>query len=96
MSNGLAPSPVSGPVLSKTDLASSRGVYANVVNAIVAQEEVVLDFILSVGPEASLVSRVVLSPAHAKRLGELLSRQGVDHSAPILVPQGWNRPPGSA
>lgn len=92
----MVPGPVSGPVNAKTDLASSRGVYANVVNAIVAQEEVVLDFILSVGPEASLVSRVVVSPAHAKRLGELLSRHGVDQSAPILVPNAWNRPPGSA
>ena len=44
------------------------GVYSN--NAVVAhtREEFILDFLMTAPPNGSVVSRVILSPGHVKRL----------------------------
>lgn len=51
--------------------------YANIVNVRKLQEEFILDFALKYGEkddEAELVGRIVLSPAHTGRLGEMLTK----------------------
>lgn len=45
-----------------------RGVYSNMAQIGHTGEEFVLDFINAAPPVGSLVSRVILSPSHAKRL----------------------------
>ncbi|MEK7162185.1 MAG: DUF3467 domain-containing protein [Patescibacteria group bacterium] len=45
-----------------------RGVYANMAQIGHTGEEFVLDFINVTPPAGSLVSRVIISPAHTKRL----------------------------
>lgn len=50
----------------------ARGVYANGAMVTHSNEEFVLDFGLIVGASGSIVSRVILSPAQAKRLAVVL------------------------
>lgn len=45
-----------------------KGVYANMIQITHTQEELVLDFLLAFPPRGSLVSRVVMSPGHTKRM----------------------------
>jgi len=45
-----------------------RGVYSNMAQIGHTGEEFVLDFINAAPPAGSLVSRVIISPPHAKRL----------------------------
>lgn len=45
-----------------------KGVYANLAQVQHSKEEFVLDFISNFPPVATLQSRVVLSPAHMKRM----------------------------
>ena len=54
------------------DAALGRGVYSNVVVISHTAEEFVLDFLLQLGGDAQLVSRIILSPAHAGRLVDAL------------------------
>jgi Protein of unknown function (DUF3467) len=49
-----------------------RGVYSNLVIVSHTAEEFILDFLLQVRGGAQLVSRVILSPAHAGRLVDAL------------------------
>ncbi len=57
-----------------------KGHYANMVNVTrTSPEEFVLDFSMIVPPLGELVSRVVLSPGHLKKLTELLSDQVKKH-----------------
>ncbi len=52
-----------------------RGVYANVVNIKANPDEFILDFILADEPKSGdLVSRVVISKQHAKRLADILNK----------------------
>lgn len=50
-----------------------RGVYANSIFVNHTNEEVILDFLIVVPPTGSVVSRVVISPSHAKRLVRALA-----------------------
>jgi hypothetical protein len=45
-----------------------RGQYANMMQVSHSHEEFVLDFILSFPPQGELVSRLIVSPAHMKRI----------------------------
>lgn len=49
-----------------------RGQYANMMQASYAKEEFVLDFMLSFPPQGELVSRLIVSPAHMKRIANAL------------------------
>lgn len=49
------------------------GVYSNIANVHVSQNEVMIDFIFSAPKETILVSRVILPIEHAKSLKEVLS-----------------------
>lgn len=44
------------------------GVYSNLMQIVHTREEFVLDYFLNAPPQGMLVSRVILSPGHAKRL----------------------------
>ena len=45
-----------------------RGKYANMMQVTHNKEEFVLDFMLSFPPQGELVSRLIVSPAHMKRI----------------------------
>ncbi|MBI2984398.1 MAG: DUF3467 domain-containing protein [Candidatus Kerfeldbacteria bacterium] len=45
-----------------------QGVYANVLQISHTKEEVVFDFLNVMPPQGQLVSRVITSPGHAKRI----------------------------
>src|SRR5262245_41812531 len=51
----------------------AKGTYANLAQIHHTKEEFVLDFMSQIPPQASLVARVVVSPAHAKRLAAVLA-----------------------
>lgn len=59
--------------------------YANVVTVRKLAEEFILDFVLKHGEknhESELVARIVLSPAHAGRLGEMLTKLAGEPNTP--------------
>ncbi|MBI5220588.1 MAG: DUF3467 domain-containing protein [Candidatus Liptonbacteria bacterium] len=56
--------------------ADIKGVYSNVMQVGSTREEFVFDFFNMVGGSGALVSRVVVSPAHAKRILEAL-KEGI-------------------
>jgi hypothetical protein len=45
-----------------------KGKYSNLMQITHAKEEFVLDFFLNLPPEGIMVSRVLVSPGHAKRI----------------------------
>ncbi|MBU0649422.1 DUF3467 domain-containing protein [Patescibacteria group bacterium] len=45
-----------------------KGRYSNMAQIAHAKEEFILDFMCMMPPQAQLVSRIVLSPGHAKRM----------------------------
>ncbi len=49
-----------------------KGVYANLVQIAHTKEEFVLDFVNVMPPQGIVNARVYLSPAHAKRLANVL------------------------
>ena len=55
-----------------------KGTYSNLMQVLHTKEEFVLDFFLVSPPEGVLVSRVIMSPGHTKRmikaLGENLAK----------------------
>jgi hypothetical protein len=53
-----------------------KGNYSNIMQVIHTKEEFVLDFFSAFAPEGILVSRIIMSPGHLKRLVEVL-RQNV-------------------
>jgi len=59
----------------------SRGVYANLAVVRHTQLEFILDFLLAIDSDAQLVSRVVLSPDHAKRLKAALEQNLAKHAS---------------
>jgi hypothetical protein len=63
-----------GALAVRADSDVRLGRYSNLVNLTHTAEEVILDFILNRGGQLELVSRVVLSPAHARRLADVLSK----------------------
>ncbi len=52
----------------KADDASLKGVYANTMMVTHTREEFVMDFLNVLPPQGLLVSRVITSPGHLKRL----------------------------
>lgn len=55
------------------------GKYANVLNIAHTREEFLLDFMLAVPPKGQLNSRVIVSPAHAKRMAAALAENIAKH-----------------
>ncbi len=51
----------------------TKGVYCNVANVKHTEREFVMDFILGVDNQFTLVSRVITSPAHMKQLIQVLA-----------------------
>ena len=49
--------------------------YVNHIAMMVTKEEFVLDCLSIFGPQGSVISRIALSPGHAKRLHNLLTEQ---------------------
>jgi hypothetical protein len=58
------------PILSSPDI--QKGVYSNVALIHHTENEFILDFLMQVGGEAQLVSRVILSPPHCRLLKKAL------------------------
>jgi hypothetical protein len=52
----------------KADDATLRGAYANMANILHTKEEFVIDFLNIFPPNGTLNARVILSPAHFKRM----------------------------
>ena len=50
-----------------------RGQYANMMQATYTREEFVLDFMLTLPPQGELISRIIVSPAHMKRIVQALA-----------------------
>ncbi len=83
----------------------ASGVYANAMLVQHTREEFVLDFSMVVGGTGTVVSRVVLSPAHAKRVAAALdenlrryeaaygSIKGGDGQPPLIL--GFQPPSGT-
>lgn len=49
-----------------------KGVYSNLMQVLHTKEEFILDFFLVSPPEGILTSRVIMSPAHVKRMAGAL------------------------
>ena len=56
----------------QTSTEDLKGVYSNVMQVSHTQEEFVLDFLNVSGGSGVLVSRVILSPGHFKRMAKVL------------------------
>ncbi len=50
-----------------------KGQYCNMVNILHSKEEFIIDFIMNMPPKAVVTTRVIISPAHAKRLMDALA-----------------------
>lgn len=57
----------------KTTDTVLAGVYSNAMQVTHTKEEVILDFLNIVPPQGQLLSRVITSPGHAKRILSALS-----------------------
>ena len=53
--------------------AELKGAYSNLVQILHMKEEFILDFFLSVPPQGMLASRIIISPAHAKRMAAAMA-----------------------
>jgi hypothetical protein len=70
-SGSIAPQPLQVAVFGD----GRKGVYSNLINIQSNKEEFILDFVLVDSPSGGhLVSRVVISREHAKRLSETLKK----------------------
>lgn len=49
-----------------------KGVYSNLMQVLHTKEEFILDFFLNAPPEGILVSRIIMSPGHLKRMVKAL------------------------
>lgn len=63
----------------RADLDVLRGRFANHIQVSLQEEEFILDFFARAGEKGSLLSRVFITPQHAKRLADLLKRQVTMH-----------------
>lgn len=63
----------------KTDHETPRGRYSNHIQLTMQEEEFVVDFFCRCGEQVTLLSRIFITPAHAKRFGDLLRRQHALH-----------------
>jgi len=81
------------------DEATSRGAYANVARVVHSQSEFVLDamFLPPRSHHARVVSRLILTPVHAKRLLQALTQNVRNYEASfgeiqLPLPDGSNEP----
>lgn len=51
----------------------AKGSYSNMMQVLHTKEEFILDFFLNAPPQAMLASRIIMSPAHAKRMAAALA-----------------------
>lgn len=61
------------------DLDVMRGRFANHIQVSMQEEEFILDFFARAGEQGSHLSRVFITPQHAKRFADLLKRQVTLH-----------------
>lgn len=75
----------------KADDATLRGAYANMMSVMHTPEEFVLDFVNVIPPQPLLISRIVTSPGHLKRmvaaLSENLKRYEATHGSVAVAKQ---------
>lgn len=57
----------------KTDDQTLKGFYSNVMQVAHTKDEFFLDFFIAAPPNAQLLSRIILSPAHAKKVLKVLT-----------------------
>ncbi len=65
-------SSASGQLQIKATDEALKGVYANMAQISHGPEEFILDFVNAMPPHGQLVSRIVVSPSHAKRFAKAL------------------------
>ena len=70
-----AKKPEVGELPVKVDPEMLRGRYSNHIQVTMQQEEFVLDFFAKGGEQVTLLNRIFITPAHAKRLSDLVRRQ---------------------
>lgn len=63
----------------RANLDLMRGRFANHIQVSMQEEEFILDFFARAGEQASFLSRVFITPQHAKRFADLLKRQVTMH-----------------
>lgn len=73
--------PQDQPLQLKASEQVLKGVYSNLVNVIHTGEEFILDFVQIAPPGGNLVSRVFISPSHAKRILSALQKNIEDYEA---------------
>lgn len=56
-----------------------KGVYSNLARVTFTKNEFVFGFVFNVGSEAHLVSRVIVSPQHMKKLQEVIEKSINDY-----------------
>ncbi len=70
------------------------GAYANQMIVVHSREEFVLDFILATPPAAVVNARVIVSPAHAKRILQALAENIARYEAAFgAIEEGEPAPP---
>ena len=70
------------------------GAYANQMIVVHSREEFVLDFILATPPAAVVNARVIVSPAHAKRILQALAENIARYEAAFgAIEEGESAPP---
>lgn len=52
----------------------AQGVYSNLARVTFTKNEFVIGFVLNIGSEAHLVSRVIVSPEHMEHLSEAIQK----------------------
>ena len=67
------PSP-SGPFELDVPQHLAGGVYANHVNIAHTKEEFIIDFVMATGTGATLTARVIVNPAHMKRIADAVQK----------------------
>ena len=75
-----------------------RGIYANQMVVTHNQEEFLLDFILAAAPAGVVNARIVVSPAHAKRIAAVLMDNVAKYEArfgELTMPAASSAPEGT-
>lgn len=61
------------------DIEQLKGVYSNLARVTFTKNEFVFGFVFNVGSEAHLVSRVIVSPQHMKKLRDVIDNSINDY-----------------
>lgn len=62
------------PLQALLDPTIAKGRFSNLVGVRSTAHEFILDFMVQFGPEAHIVSRIVMTPDHTRRLVEMLAQ----------------------